>query len=536
MRKLFYILAGLIVLAGVILLSFQRAGLPKTLDGLYAQYELRGHQAGIQSQFSGAVLVVRGEEVVFREAYGFADADQEEKLTVESRFLVGSNAKPMTALLVMQQVEAGVLDLEGTVVDYLPEFPAESCKRVTLHQLLSHTGGLPRDAREWADITLRHEPGSTYAFSNIGYNLLVAILEAATGKDYATLLNDGIVAPLGLKHTGFAEGAALEDEVADGIWFRKHEFPVAMFAPGEGSFTEAATPAAGAMYSSVDDLHRIVRAIRSNELLADTLTQRMLQPNLEGSAYGWFRNSQSLFQSNPGAPLYSHIGRLAGHNSVVAFYDDGTTVIVLSNIDPLDTIELLTHTHLAAHGTNETTTDLKHPSLNNPQAFRKAGGTEAFLKYYDDLSEQAGYAIPPSEGFCSQVVQLLIRDDSYDEAVEFADKAFAKWPPADDATLNEIGYVFLQHDRYAEARRYFELNVELYPETSNCYDSLGEAHEREGNLEFARENYTKALEIASRNNDRLAGFYERRLSSLGEEPDDRTVVITVPEAPEVPAP
>ncbi len=77
--------------------------------------------------------------------------------------------------------------------------------------------------------------------------------------------------------------------------------------------------------------------------------------------------------------------------------------------------------------------------------------------------------------------------------------------------------MFLRRDRFEEARRYFERNVELFPRDANAYDSLGEAHEREGNLEAARASYAKAVEVARETGDRSLDFYERRVADVDEQ-------------------
>jgi len=521
MRKFVYILVGLVVLSATVLLAIQRRKPPTTLEGLYAKYHQRGHTVGIDSPFSGAVLVARGEEVVFKQTYGFADLERNEPLEVDSRFLVGSSAKPFTATLVLQQVEAGVLDLDGAVTDYLPDFPGDPGARISLHHLLSHTAGLSRDAGEGNKLTLSYEPGSAYAFSNFGYELLVSILETATGESYEALLDSGIVTPLGLANTGFGTREALAEEAVSGLSFRKHEFPVTMFAPGEGSYDTMARPEAGAAYSTLDDLHRFIRGLRANELLSDTMTERMFEPVHQGSAYGWFRNRQSLFERNPDAPLYSHAGRLGGHNVLLAIYDEGTTAIVLSNVDPLDTVEIMTATYFATHGSSEVPSSLKHPSLSNPKAFQRGGGAKAFLAYYRALSERAGYPVHPPTGHWSQVVQLLIRDKAYAEAADFADSAIEDWAPSSPEALNIIGYAFARRERYEEARRYFERNIELFQDVANGYDSLGELHELEGNLELAREQYTRALKLSQQTDDPMQHFYEQRLSDVEEKMAER---------------
>ncbi len=516
MRKLFFIVGGLAVVLGIALLAVQRQGPPPTLEGLYDEYYRRGPESGIRSPFNGVVLVARGDEIVFNQAYGRTEVNSGEELSIDARFLVGANAKPFTAVLALQQVGAGALDLGATVARYLPEFPDDISSHITLHQLLSHTSGLPRDADadEWDEVELRHEPGTEYGYSNFGYELVTAILESVTGKEQGDLLDEGIVVPLGLANTGFAGRDELDDLVTPGWSFRKHEFPVSILAPGDGRFDKRRMPRAGGVYTNAADMLRFIRALQSHELLTPELTETMLTPGLDGNAYGWFRNHQEYFVRNPAAPLYSHHGRIAGHNTVAAFYDDGTTAIVLANVDPLGTIDLLTSTYLAAHGVGEATLDVKHPSLSNRRAFRAAGGVEAFYAYYDTMSERAGYPIEPSSNFCAQVVRLLIRGEEYDEASSFVDTVLERWPPQTPGTLNGIGYAFLGRDRFEESIRVFRQNIELFPEDANARDSLGEAYERKGDLALARESYTQAVEIARANNDRLLSFYERRIASL----------------------
>lgn len=510
-RKFIFAIVGLALVTALGWLAYQRQGRPTTFESLYDEYQARGLRMGIQSPFNGAVLVARGNEVVFTRAYGFADDERGQALDLDSRFLIGAQAKPITAILVLQQIEAGVLALDGALTDYLPEFPAEPGSRVTLHHLLSHTAGLPRDAVDLDGLTLRHEPGTRYEFSNFGYDLLVAVLETATGRGYAGLLETGIRGPLALSNTGFAAGDELAAEVATGMNFEEYPYPVAMVATGVGAYTAAKLPAAGAFYTTVADLFRIVRALRGNELLSEAMTRRMFEPNLEGYAYAWARNREWAIEKNPGAPLYTHVGYISGYSALVAMYDDGLTVIVLANVEPLDLATLLQDTWLVANAVPEVATDLSRPSLSNPRAFQKDGGVEAFLGYYRALSERAGYPINPDPRSCGEVVRVLVRGDRFDEAAAFVEVVARNWPPETAEPLNTFGYLFLERERFDAAQRCFELNIELHPESANAHDSLGEFHERRGELELARQSYTRAVAIATRDNDRQADFYQRRL-------------------------
>lgn len=502
------------LVAAVVFLSFREDRRPTTLEGLFDEFQESGHRVGIGSPFSGVVLVARDDEVVFQEAYGFADVEGLQPLDVQSRFIVGAGATPFTAVLVLQQVEAGVLDLNGTLADYLPNIPHEAAATITLHQLLSHTSGLPRESDPWDQLTLEFEPGTAFSFSNLGYDLLIEILLKVTGKGYQSLFEEGIVTPLGLTGTGLVHGDSLKESTADGMNFRQYEFPETMFASTEGKYRRVGIPEGAAVQSTVEDLHRFVQGLRSDQLLSAEWTRKLFEPTLNGSAYGWRRNDARLFRHNPESPFYLHEGLLAGHAAWIALHDDGTTIIVLSNVRPLDGIEVLDSTYLVTHGLENVETSLTRPRLGNLREFKDDGGVDAFTAYYRELSQKAGYSIAPASDLCARVVRLLLRDGNPEQAIEFTDTILQDWSPTSSEIFNDIGYSFMSQNESEAARRFFVRNIELFPDTPNGYDSLGESYERDGDLVHARENYQLALEVAHENGDGMAFFYEQRLADL----------------------
>jgi hypothetical protein len=93
-------------------------------------------------EFSGAVAIARGGKQIFARAYGFADRDAHVANTVDTRFRIGSMNKMFTAVATLQLVQRGRLKLDATVGTYLPAYPNQGvATKVTLHHLLSHTGG-----------------------------------------------------------------------------------------------------------------------------------------------------------------------------------------------------------------------------------------------------------------------------------------------------------------------------------------------------------------------------------------------------------
>jgi len=115
---------------------------PQSLDELMTTYAENGRQK-ISSPFSGAVLVSRNGEIIFKKAYGLNNRELNNPNTIDTKFPIGSITKQFTAMLIMQMVEEGKLSLNDSVSKHIPYFPKEFGDKLTIHQLLSNTSGLP---------------------------------------------------------------------------------------------------------------------------------------------------------------------------------------------------------------------------------------------------------------------------------------------------------------------------------------------------------------------------------------------------------
>lgn len=178
------------------------------VDAFAADWMAAEHMVAVQ------LAVTDRDGLLARRAYGYADLAAREPLTDDHLFEFGSIGKSFTAILCLQLVDEGVLDLHVPVTTYLPWFFVPSRHEpITIHHLLTHTAGIiagsdfsPDPRYEvWA---LRESeasaPGVKSRYSNAGYKLLGLMLEHVTGKPYAQLVTERIFAPLGM--TG-AEGA-----------------------------------------------------------------------------------------------------------------------------------------------------------------------------------------------------------------------------------------------------------------------------------------------------------------------------------------
>ena len=200
-------------------LPFAQAGLD-TQDERLA-FELRTladeyHQLGL---FQGTVLVARGDTVLLRAAYGYADVEHAIPNVPGTRFRLASVTKQWTAAAVMRLVESGELELDTRLGDAV-EGVSPEIGMVTVHQLLSHSAGIIRDLDQFSakdmgdefamsemiDIvgasSLQYEPGSSWAYSNAGFVMLSAMIESVTGMAYGDAMQSLCFEPLGLADTG----------------------------------------------------------------------------------------------------------------------------------------------------------------------------------------------------------------------------------------------------------------------------------------------------------------------------------------------
>lgn len=157
-----------------------------------------------------AFAVVANGSVIAARGLGVADLASGAPVTADTRFQAGSISKVFTAVALLQMVEEGRLDPQKAVSTYLPWFRVKSSSPITLHQLLTHTAGLPRDRSDlpsspYTAVALRDRqvgpPGERFAYSNIGYQLLSLVMEEVAGRPFADIVRGGVIDPLGLRHT-----------------------------------------------------------------------------------------------------------------------------------------------------------------------------------------------------------------------------------------------------------------------------------------------------------------------------------------------
>ncbi len=186
-----------------------------------------------------AVTVVQGDDTMVAQGYGWSDLEQGTAASAETVYLYCSMTKLFTATALMQLRERGLVDLDRPVRVYLPDFPLQhpSGREVTVRHLLSHSSGIANPipiswvhlaeepAVDLGDFTrrrlsryhrLRFEPGSRYAYSNLGYLVLGQMIERLSGESYTDYVRQHILEVLDMRRTGFSYVHLQDQDVATG--------------------------------------------------------------------------------------------------------------------------------------------------------------------------------------------------------------------------------------------------------------------------------------------------------------------------------
>ena len=290
-------------------------------------------------RFSGAVLVAKKDRILFRRGFGMANLADKTTNNPQTRFCIGSMGKMFTAVAILQLVQHNKVTLGDTIARYLPDYPnASLAKKVTIEQLLTHTGGTgdvfgPKYDGHSEEFTspakfialygardLAFEPGSKWYYSNYGYVLLGAILESVTGQTFNTYYTENIFRVAGMHSTSQLPSSGDKSAIPYTGALATGLKPV---PPYYG------TPAGGG-YSTVDDFFAFARAIQSNRLLDPKHTSLLTTGKIDTG-----NGSYSLglvVSSRNGVPCYGHGGSAPGVNGDLTIYpQSGYITAVLCN-------------------------------------------------------------------------------------------------------------------------------------------------------------------------------------------------------------
>ncbi len=295
-------------------------------------------QAG---KFSGSVLLAQKGKILHSAGYDLANREHRVPNTSQTKFRIGSITKQFTAMAIMILAEQGKLSVHDPVLQHLPYSP-ESWKEITIHHLLNHTAGLvnltdfpgclettarlPLTVREVIELfrkkPVEFRPGSQYRYSNSGYILLGDIIERASGVSYEAFLREQIFDPLQMADSGYDRFETVLPHRASGYTRKGGEWVVT-------AYVDMGFPyAAGALYSTVEDLYRWDQALFAERLITKdsharmTMITPLLAPYGYGLVIGREHNRRTV----------GHAGGINGFRAnFIRFPDETACVIALCN-------------------------------------------------------------------------------------------------------------------------------------------------------------------------------------------------------------
>jgi len=309
----------------------QSAGEAKT-DELFALLD--------ELDFSGTLLVSKGDDLLLREAVNASPIEAAEKVTVDTRFPIASMTKSFTAALVLKLVDEGKLGLDQTLEDLLPDFAVPYASEVRLRHLLQNRSGIPHytDIPGWFDndvkraftdesfmdtleqLELTLPPGSDYLYSNVNYYLLALMIDRYSGVDYETYLQTQILGPLGMTATGQlyrnADGIAVD--------YLKNDDGAYEIIPVVNPVLFRGT---ASMVSTADDLNTWGHAVIDGEVYSDAAAAEAFNAD---TPMAWSVAELPVTDDRTISVTYYN-GRLIGYLSLIMLVPEEDGVIVILN-------------------------------------------------------------------------------------------------------------------------------------------------------------------------------------------------------------
>ncbi|WP_099664870.1 serine hydrolase [Janthinobacterium sp. 13] len=228
-------------------------------------------------------------DVEWVKGYGYADLENRVPATAQSSYRLASVTKPMTAVAILQLVEQGKIDLDAPVQTYVPYFPVKPFP-VTVRQLLGHLGGIDayrdsrveqhfkehKDTRQsiavFEQFDLIAEPGTRFRYTSYGYNLLGAVIEAASGESYGGYMRRHVWGPLGMDATVMDDPDAVIAHRVRGYRLAGKELKNSEFVDISSRFS------AGGTRASVPDMLAFGRGVHAGKILSAASVAAMVQP------------------------------------------------------------------------------------------------------------------------------------------------------------------------------------------------------------------------------------------------------------------
>ncbi len=453
-------------------------------------------------QFSGNVLVIENNKIVYENAAGYADYTTKTPNTPNIRFPIASITKLLTATAILQLKERGKLNLTDAVNRFLPEFPYP---QITIKHLLSHTSGLPpynaffdNARKENPDKTftnkdfmkgvvankqpLIYQPGEKGNYDNINFLVLALIIEKISGMPYKNYIEKNILQPAGMNETSLFP----LPEQFDGRKIKNFAFPhVYLHFYDSTPVKSNSIPYVreywhsygfngfGDYISTTRDLWKFDNALYKNILLKQqTLEEAFVPTKLNGG-----ENNPDYFGLGWEIEKDTSLGKLVYHSGAAM----GLSSNILRNITKHQTVILFDNAHFNAHeNASKLMMILNGEKVDIPK--------KSIAKIY-------GYTLLWKGVIAANAILETLKKDT------------ANYYLSEDE-MNTLGYDFMGNSNpyhlpeqhfYKQAVETLKTNAALFPNSWNAYDSYAEALLGDGQIDEAIKMYQKSLQLNPKN-------------------------------------
>ena len=438
------------------------------------------------NMFDGAVLVAENGKVIYKEAFGLANREWNIPNKTDTKFMIGSVSKPLTATLMLIQVQKGLIGLDKTIEDYLPEFKNKPAAKVTIRQLLGHKSGMPnydiikdffpRISRQnftredyvkiYMDSALSFKPDSGWAYSSWGYFTLGYIMEKVTGKSYSQLMKDDIFSKLQMNNSGSYYHTQIIPNRATGYDYDFGGFTSSDFRD------QSNTMGTGDIYSTVEDLFKFHLSITNHTLLNKELIDAMLSPGrlqYNNYGFGWF-NQIFKYTETDSIKVNFHLGSTNGFISfALRIPATNSFIVFLCNSYPTDFFGITKNLikvlyHKPVH--------LKEPIQKKMETLISQLGVNKAVEQYNKMKKDTAhyYVDWISMNFMSEQLLTLKRLEdakviAENNVIEFPDKALV---------MVTMGNIYLALNRKEDAIKYYKMTLQLNPDYEEAKSRLRE--------------------------------------------------------------
>jgi serine beta-lactamase-like protein LACTB len=284
-------------------------------------------------------------KIVYSEGFGYADLEQRVPVWPSTKFRIASISKPLTAVGLMELVQAGKIDLDAPVQKYVPSFPDKGAA-ITVRMIAGHLGGIRHykgdefqiqkhynsvldGLKIFQDDPLVSPPGTKFNYSSYGFNLVSAVIESASGQNFLSYMQGHVFTPLGLVHTTADQNTQIVEERA-----RFYELPKDGGVQNTPYVDNSYKWAGGGFLSTTEDLVRfgstmLQPGILNAQSLKIMLTsQKTTKGEETGYGIGW-----GVQKTSSGKLIYEHAGGAVGGTSQLIVYpESGVVVAVIANL------------------------------------------------------------------------------------------------------------------------------------------------------------------------------------------------------------